>query len=83
MSTRRCLAAIQGRRATSVARTTTPARGERPFGLVDLLAVPAGALADLANAALDPDAHLLAAAGEAGPPSLETLNDLRAHLREG
>jgi hypothetical protein len=53
-------------------------------GLVDLLAIPARALADLANAALDIDAQLLAAAAkEGGPPRLETLDDLRAHLREG
>jgi hypothetical protein len=52
------------------------------FGLVDLLAIPARSLADLANAALDIDAQLAAAAREGGPPRLETLDDLRAHLRE-
>ena len=52
------------------------------FGLVDLLAIPARALADLANAALDIDAQLLAAARQGGPPRLETLDDLQAHLRE-
>ncbi len=51
------------------------------FGLVDLLAIPARALSDLANAALDIDAQLLAAA-RGRPPRLETLDDLRAHLRE-
>jgi hypothetical protein len=51
-------------------------------GLVDLLAIPARALADLANAALDIDAQLLAAARQGGPTRLETLDDLRAHLRE-
>ncbi|HZM40089.1 MAG TPA: nucleotidyltransferase domain-containing protein [Acidimicrobiales bacterium] len=51
------------------------------LGLVDLLAIPARALADLANAARDIDAQLLAAAREGGPPRLETLDDLRAHLR--
>ena len=51
------------------------------LGLVDLLAIPARGLADLANAARDIDAQLLAAAREGGPPRLETLDDLRAHLR--
>ena len=52
------------------------------LGLADLLAIPTLALSDLANAALDIDAQLLAAAREGGPPRLETLDDLRAHLRE-
>jgi hypothetical protein len=52
------------------------------LGLVDLLAIPARALADLTDAALDIDAQLLAAAREGGPPRLETLDDLRAHLHD-